>query len=263
MAVATGSSRFSCEACGKSFAWKPALAGKKAKCSCGAVVTVPPAPLSGAKPTIPSSLKPPPSIAQAAEAPTLGYVSARPKRRATEDLPIDKLIDNVRDIYVPTALLVIGFIAIGLWALVGSGINAQMSMLVLAASSVSTMIKTIILVLICVAITSKHGEVSFGTLWTAVLKFSSIILINDAMLIWFEAWQIYRGAIEVRHGVMYIDIWLLVWELFMATFLIAFLLWYLFNIEKEQIFWIAAPIAFASMAIGFGLRFAVVWGVNS
>src|SRR5258708_15943828 len=26
--------------------------------------------------------------------------------------------------------------------------------------------------------------------------------------------------------------------------------------------WIASPIAFASMAIGFGLRFAVVWGVT-
>src|SRR6185295_18433529 len=79
----------------------------------------------------------------------------------------------------------------------------------------------------------------------------------------FEAWQIYRGAIEIRHGVMYIDIWLLVWELFMAAFLIALLLLYLFDIEKEQMFWIASPIAFASMAIGFLLRWGVVSAVNA
>lgn len=261
--VAGTSSRFACEGCGKSLVWKAAQAGKKVRCSCGTVMVVPQAPHSGAKPAIPGSLIPPPPIAQAAPAPTLGYVSARPKRRATEALPTDKLIDPVRDIYVPTALLVIGFLLIGLWGLVGRGINAQMSMLVLAASCVSTMIKTIVLVLVCVAITAKHGDVSFGMLWPAVLKFSSIILINDAMLNWFEAWQIYRGAIEVRHNVMYIDIWLLVWEMFMASFLVGILLWYLFDIEKEQMFWMGAAIAFASMAVGFGLRFAVVWGINT
>src|SRR5690554_2781451 len=35
------SSTFSCESCGKSYAWKPELAGKKAKCKCGAMITVP------------------------------------------------------------------------------------------------------------------------------------------------------------------------------------------------------------------------------
>src|SRR6185369_15822894 len=91
----------------------------------------------------------------------------------------------------------------------------------------------------------------------------SIVLINDAMLVWFEAWQIYRGAIEIRHGVMYIDIWLLVWEVFMSTFLIVILLLYLFEIEKEQVFQIAGPIAIASMAVGLGLRFALAWAVNA
>jgi hypothetical protein len=261
MAVAIGS-KFACEGCAKSLLWKPEQAGKKVRCSCGTVMVVPQAPPSGAKSAKSGSLRPPPPIAQVAETPTLGYISDRPKLKEAKELPIDKLIDSVRDIYVPTALMAIGFLAMLLWALVGRGINAQMSMLVLAASCASTMIKTIIVVLACVIITAKYGEVSFGTFWTAVLKFSSIILINDAMLIWFEAWQIYRGAIEIRHGVMYIDVWLLVWELFMATFLIAVLLLYLFDMEKEQMFWMAFPIAFMSMAIGLGLRFAVAAAVN-
>jgi hypothetical protein len=261
MAVASGS-RFACEGCGKSLVWKPAQAGKRVKCSCGTIMTVPPAPMSGDKPPIPRSLKPPPQIAQTAVKPTLGYIADRPKLRAAEPLPSDKLIDTVRDIYVPTGLLVFGFIAVALWGLSGHSINAQISTADLAASCLSTIIKTTILVIACVAIAGKYGELAFGTFWTAVLKFSSIIMINDAMLIWFEAWQIHRGAIEIRHGEMYIDIWLLVWGLFMASFLIAFLLWYLFDTEKEQMFWIAAPIAFVSIAVGLGLRFALVWALQ-
>src|SRR5262245_48172536 len=33
--------KFSCQSCGKSYRWKPELAGKKVKCKCGAVMTAP------------------------------------------------------------------------------------------------------------------------------------------------------------------------------------------------------------------------------
>src|SRR5688500_20128061 len=32
---------FNCDHCGKRYAWKPELAGKKAKCACGQTLTVP------------------------------------------------------------------------------------------------------------------------------------------------------------------------------------------------------------------------------
>jgi hypothetical protein len=46
--------RFSCGACGKTFKWKPEIAGKKGKCACGASIIVPmTAPqLAGAKPRV-------------------------------------------------------------------------------------------------------------------------------------------------------------------------------------------------------------------
>jgi hypothetical protein len=34
-------SKFSCDSCGRSYAWKPQLAGKRVKCKCGQAVTVP------------------------------------------------------------------------------------------------------------------------------------------------------------------------------------------------------------------------------
>lgn len=37
----TERAKFACEGCGKSYAWKPELAGKKAKCKCGTVMLVP------------------------------------------------------------------------------------------------------------------------------------------------------------------------------------------------------------------------------
>lgn len=39
--MSTTVGRFACKNCGKTFSWKPAIAGKKAKCSCGASVEVP------------------------------------------------------------------------------------------------------------------------------------------------------------------------------------------------------------------------------
>lgn len=37
----SGKSEFSCAACGRRFAWKPTIAGKKAKCKCGEKIAVP------------------------------------------------------------------------------------------------------------------------------------------------------------------------------------------------------------------------------
>jgi len=36
-----GGATFSCDSCGKQYPWKPELAGKKAKCKCGALLNIP------------------------------------------------------------------------------------------------------------------------------------------------------------------------------------------------------------------------------
>ena len=36
--------KFSCNQCGREFRWKPEIAGKQAKCKCGATVTIPKSP---------------------------------------------------------------------------------------------------------------------------------------------------------------------------------------------------------------------------
>ena len=104
MSVAT-SGRFSCETCGATYPWKPALAGKSAKCRCGAVIQIPASPtLMPAQPRQKSKPPPPlatadipmpPPVAQvAAPAHTLGYVSARRRPSQSEELPVDKLMSD-------------------------------------------------------------------------------------------------------------------------------------------------------------------------
>ena len=37
----TTQAKFSCPSCGRQFSWKPELAGKSAKCKCGATIKIP------------------------------------------------------------------------------------------------------------------------------------------------------------------------------------------------------------------------------
>src|SRR4051812_39539607 len=39
--ASTTAGKFSCDACGKSYSWKAELAGRRVKCKCGGVMTVP------------------------------------------------------------------------------------------------------------------------------------------------------------------------------------------------------------------------------
>jgi DNA-directed RNA polymerase subunit RPC12/RpoP len=55
--MAVDDPKFSCAACGKEYRWKPELAGRKAKCACGAAIVVP-AERPAAGPA-PAPLKPP------------------------------------------------------------------------------------------------------------------------------------------------------------------------------------------------------------
>jgi hypothetical protein len=53
----TSAAKFGCPSCGRQFTWKPELAGKSAKCKCGATIKVPAQPQASASASAP---KPPP-----------------------------------------------------------------------------------------------------------------------------------------------------------------------------------------------------------
>src|SRR5689334_14438004 len=115
------SAKIVCDGCGKSYAWKAELAGKKVKCKCGAVIHVPQpsAPkeepddlydLAPSEETVKPKKRMP--IVPAATAATsavvatnsaaVGYESA-PTRR--DRMSTENLMDMKRDVHVPVALL--------------------------------------------------------------------------------------------------------------------------------------------------------------
>jgi len=134
--------KFACPSCGKKYAWKPQLAGKRAKCTCGATITVPQAEEAPAAesnplddvydfaPTDPPAAapKPRPETSPAAAVPlaagtgagtgALGYVATRSRaekyrRKKGEDL----LFSRPRDVYLPYGLIVAGGVAMIAWAM--------------------------------------------------------------------------------------------------------------------------------------------------
>jgi hypothetical protein len=69
--------KFSCASCGKEYRWKPELAGKQAKCKCGATITVPKTP-------------PPPAVPKQAEVDLDGlYALAAEEKKASARLAAD------------------------------------------------------------------------------------------------------------------------------------------------------------------------------
>jgi hypothetical protein len=86
---ADSEAKFACPSCGRSYAWKPQLAGKHAKCKCGAALAVPARPPGAADEFDPPALNdddfPPEAPAEAAAAPAPAYAAAAVARPAGDD----------------------------------------------------------------------------------------------------------------------------------------------------------------------------------
>jgi hypothetical protein len=252
--------KFSCERCGKSYTWKSSIAGKRAKCACGAIMLVPQShqiPEDDPLLTMAQPRKKPalavaaPQMVQSVQEMTPPLEYGRGHRDGGEkELAYDKLFHPLRDIHVPVGLLVAGFLGMVFWALLAEATGLRMSVVVLMASALSTAIKTMVIAGLAFVIAERVG-VSFGTFWSALLKFGGIIIFTDALLLWLEVIMKQTGAITPSgRGSILIP----VVELIGATAVIAMLLNYLFDMERDETIWVAGPIAFSSMLVGFLLN---------
>lgn len=188
------------------------MAGKRVKCKCGQVMTVPAAapgqedddglydfaPSSQTevkKPKVPLAPLAPrtgqaePSLRQGMPSPTAGVAAAAVGYRSApvkkDHFTHDTLMDMKRDVHVPVGLLIAGF-AIYLFYYVykyevsGAGIAA-----VMVGVSLITLIKAILLIGFALMVAGPLG-VSFGGIWTAVLKLAAITVFCDGMTTWVE-----------------------------------------------------------------------------
>lgn len=223
-------SKFSCASCGRQFAWKPALAGKRAKCGCGEVLTIPEAAdpsieqdlydlapdkeAAAARPAVAASapagkrlpLAPKRPAAEApssggyrapatAGAPTLGYQRG-PTQKEKEIYSRETLVDMKRDIYAPSFLLVLGFaLSIG-YQVLGADNARQAAATGLVYVSMLTAIKAVMLMIFAFFMAGPLG-VSFGGVGTAALKLAAMAVFCDGATAWIDAGV---GKMTGTHG---------------------------------------------------------------
>lgn len=241
------SDTFSCGQCGKSYPWKASIAGKKAKCACGQVLTVPQSPPMQDDGGLYDIGEPAPAPAPAAH--PMPAVR-RPLAYAVEEkshFSSDSLVHPARDIYVPIGLLITGFLAMFAWALVDVQLPMRAMAIIALAAGVATTIKTAILIGIALIAAPMMG-ISFGTLRTAILKFAAIIIVTDAAMLWLDVMMQAVGAMPA-YGPGVRGTGLV--KVMSAAVIITLLTRYLFDMDWDETAEIAVPMAVLSRLIGF------------
>jgi hypothetical protein len=267
--------QFACSHCGKQYTWKPALAGKRAKCACGETLTVPDAPGGDDDPYDFAEPPPPPKrtaappilqtpatpVATAGGAPALGYATGRTSddedRGRTQ---FDAFYHKPRDFYWPAGVLLVGYVALMAWA-VTSGASGGGLVLFSAYITVATLIKTAVMIGAAFVIAPMAG-VSFGTFWTAVLKLAALVVVTDAALFWFQDIMEATGAYPSGGGGR--RSWLAVGlvNTLLAGTIIALLLKVFFDMDREDVGTLAVPLAILNRVLNF-LLVLVLLGIVS
>ncbi|HEV2293605.1 MAG TPA: hypothetical protein VGR35_07105 [Tepidisphaeraceae bacterium] len=265
--------KFACDACGRRYAWKPQLAGKKAKCACGAMMVVPQAeapaaddapddlygfaedslpPATTARPlpaTAASAGQTGPALGGGGGVGALGYRSAPTKENTKKDrFSFDEMTHPPRDLYIPVALLILGLLGILAWAISWGAGPATMAIVSLITGA-ATLIKTAILIGLAFIFAPMLG-VSFGDARTAILKFAAIVVFTDTVGLWFdELIEVAGGRPTGRRGRGSI-FWL---EMFLIAGLISAMCYYLFDMDSEETGTFAIPFAVISRILDWVL----------
>ena len=268
MEQATGiiDGKFTCARCGKQYKWKPELAGKRAKCGCGAALVVPAAqaPHAEAAPDFDNlydfaePADPPaaqsatvlPPMPAAAPSRALPYRSAAPvEKRDRSSVDGSPLVD----LYLPVGLLGVGFAAMMGWAVDGIGAGAAGAIAVAVFTVISTLVKTAILIGLAMIIAPWAG-ILFRGVGKGALKLAAILVFTDAVDLWLDVIMRATGAVRPH----YISLRLILASLALTAVLISFLSRILFQTDAEETATFAMPLAILSRIIGFILKVIIV-----
>jgi hypothetical protein len=263
--------KFSCGKCGKEYKWKPELAGKRAKCVCGSAIVVPAAeaPPEATPPDFDNlydfaePTHPPPAPPAAVPAPLPAAATSRtlPYRSPPSAQKPDRSFSDASpfiDLYLPVALLAIGFAAMMAWAVDIVGAGAAGAVAVAVFTVVSTLIKTAILIGLSMIIAPWAG-ILFRGVGKGALKLAAILVFTDAADLWLDYIMRATGAVRPH----FISIRAIFASLALAAVLISFLSRILFQTDAEETKTFALPLAILSQIIGFVLKVIVVVAILS
>jgi hypothetical protein len=175
-----GSSRFTCEQCGRRYKWKPELAGRMARCSCGATMSYPttspdaddmydlaPQPQAIPSPAI-SAIQPVAPISK----PTLAY------RAPKEDAKSQTDTDKIRNLQMPMWLLAGGVL---IEVIANLFYNRGQLDRALIEVGIQLILGTAVM-LAGILIAAKLRQIDLGSFWIAVFKLSAISVAPAALV---------------------------------------------------------------------------------
>lgn len=255
--ASVSTNHFSCDHCGRSFKWKPELAGKRAKCSCGHNLSVPESIEEPDLYDVAETGEPQPTAAPLsrvaapafnASSSVLSYGSGRTEEQGR--FTFDNLHHKPRDFYWPSGTLVAGFLALMVWALVHGGRSPGVLILFSGYITVATVIKTAVMIGAAFVIAPLAG-VSFGGVWTAVLKLAAIVVITDAALFWLEDIMVATGAYPATNTGRRSWMWIALINTMLAAAVIGVLLKLFFDMDRDDVASVATPLAVLNRVLNF------------
>jgi hypothetical protein len=196
--------KFDCSGCGRKYPWKEQLAGKKAKCKCGHLIEVPrtapeaegdiydiaeeesPPPRKVVKPVVALAGAPALAVAgtAAASAGTLAYQRG-PTQREKDRFSQTNLMHMPHDVYVPVGLLIAGMLLYAAYFSTAYHLSSHAAGIAFVGVGMLTAFKTVLLIVFALMIAGPAG-VSFGGLWTAILKLAAVAVFCDGVASWVD-----------------------------------------------------------------------------
>jgi hypothetical protein len=247
--------KYSCGGCQRTFVWKKEVAGKRGKCKCGQVVTVPlhppePEPpddlyalaelSSDAKTAVvdPTPIVVPATVIASATPRALEYQRPTKEPREPRSHRIDpstgELFDPFRDYITPAILLAAGFAGIAIYMIQKTGTGPLVGFAISIAFGIMffiTLIKTVVLILAAVPL-ATYCDVSIGLLRTAILKLAATILFGDIAILWLVVAMQSAGMISKKDDGGP-EVWLIYVVVLAAVYHICF--WYMFRLSIADI----------------------------
>lgn len=217
---------FSCDSCGKRYKWKPEIAGRKVRCTCGATLQVPQAQVLAYQPPV--------------------------KVSSTDS------IDLVPDIYVPVGLMIAGVIAFIAWGVLETKWTTRGLTFVTITVAVGWLIKIALLSFVAWKMAKNSGG-NFGNPLATILKIAALIVVLDALFFWLHTAMQAMGAISSHGKGPSGTLWL---ELLVFLLIGIITARYIFRLGDEEAEFFGKSIVYGNIILNILLLIVLVAGVN-
>jgi hypothetical protein len=231
-----GRAEFACAGCGKRYAWKPALAGRRVRCGCGATMTCPAAAPAADEETYDFA----PMRVEAIPEPVPAPVASLAYRAPKEEVAVRGDTERIRDIRMPLWILTGGVVV----EVVAGLIHRRSFEAAMLHVGVNLIFGTVVMVAGMMVAAKMRGLV-LGNFWNVVFKLSAIAIAPTALV------SLLMPGLIVLFCIGYLIALALAFVLYFA------LIGALFDLDQGDTWYCVIVIFCVNVMVSYGLRRAI------